>query len=94
MLSYKSCILLEGMCLNLNAHSHIEIAYGSKLRFFPFFPLLYAHMQNTYFVPGHRDMGLLCFQAGHLLEHTDFSSAPIFTNSRVQKKDSGKEMLP
>lgn len=35
-------------------------------------------MQNTYFVPEHRDTGLLCFQAGHLLEQTDFSSAPIF----------------
>lgn len=30
---------------------------------FSFFPLLYAYMQNTYFVPEHRDTGLLCFQA-------------------------------
>lgn len=62
--------------------------------FFLFSPLLYAYMQNMYFVPEHRDTGLLCFQAGHLLEQTDFSSAPIFTNGQVQKKDLGKQMLP
>ena len=79
------------MCLNLNACSHVQIAYGNKYwKFFPFFPLLDAYMQNTHFVPEHRDTGLLCLQAGHLLERTDFSSAPIFTNSQVQKKDSGK----
>lgn len=43
-------------------------------------------MQNMYFVPEHRDMGLLCFKSGHLFEWTDFSSAPIFTNSHYPKQ--------
>ncbi|NXV26860.1 SRBS2 protein, partial [Rissa tridactyla] len=42
--------------------------------------------ENMYFAPEHRDTGLLRFQAGHLLEETDFSSAPIFTNSQPPKK--------
>ena len=62
--------------------------------FFPFFPLLYAYMQNTYFVSEHRDIQVCCFEAGHLLEQAEFSVAPIFTSSQVQKKDSGKQMLP
>lgn len=56
-------------------------------------------MQNMYFVPEQRDMGLPCFQAGHLFERTDFSSAPIFTNSHYPKKGlwqraAGLDVLP
>lgn len=52
-----------------------------------------------YFLPEHRDMGLLCFQAGHLYEWTDFSSAPIFTDSHYPKQGlwqtgAGVDLLP
>lgn len=74
------------------------MAENTERFFLPFFHLLYAYMQNMYFVPEHRDMGLLCFQAGHLFEPTDFSSAPIFTNSYypikgVWQTDAGLDLL-
>lgn len=72
---------------------------GTTENFFPFLHLLYAYMQNMYFLPEHRDMGLLCFQAGHLFEWTDFSSAPIFTESHYPKQGlwqtgAGLDLLP
>lgn len=39
-----------------------------------------------YFAPEHRDRGFLCFQAGHLLEQTHFSSAPISEIAGSKKK--------
>lgn len=102
MLSYKSCVFLEGMYLNLNACSHTQIADSSKYweGFFPFLTLICMYTEYIFCTWTQRYRFALfsscwfaLFSSCHLLEQRDSSSALIFPNSRVQIKDSGKQML-
>lgn len=62
------------------------MAVNKEILFSLFFPLLCPYMQNMYFVPEHGDMGLLCFEAGQLLEQTDLAMLPFSQIASSMKK--------
>lgn len=69
------------------------MALNTNTNCFSLFILSCMHTCRKRILYMNTEIQVCCFQAGHLLEQTDFSSASIFINGQVQKKDSGKQML-
>lgn len=83
MLSYKLYSLPEGRWLNLNACSHIKIAYSSK--YWSFF-LYYMHTFRMNILHLNTQIQVCFVFKLDTCLNKETSSAPIFTNSHIQKK--------